>query len=312
MSAKLRMTSAMLLFGTIGLFVRGIPLASSTLAMVRGVLGAAFLLLVMGLQRRRLDLKAIRRNLPLLLLAGTANGINWILLFESYRYTSVAVATLCYYLAPVFVVFLSPLLLKERLTPLRALCALAALAGMGLLSGTPESLGEQGGLGILLALGAAALYASVVLMNKFLREISAYDITVVQLATAAVVLLPYVLLIGESAAGLTAGEILLVLTVGIVHTGVSYWLYFGAVGRLEGQTIALLSYLDPVVAVLLSVFLLREPMGPWGALGAALILGSTLLGELSAGRGKGKSRNGEREEDSPATHPKKYAEFHEK
>ena len=281
MGAKLRMTAAMLVFGTIGPFVRQIPLGSGTLAMVRGVLGAGFLLAVAALGRQRLDWAAIRRNLPLLVLAGAANGVNWILRFESYRYVSVATATLCYYLAPVFVVFLSPLVLKERLSRRQVLCAGAALLGMWLLTGTAGG-GARAALGVLLAVGAAALYACVVLLNKSLREMPARDCTVVQLCAAAAALVPYVLLTERDAAALTAAQMILVLTVGIVHTGVSYWLYFGAVPRLEGQTIAVLSYLDPVVAVLLSVFLLGEPMTAWGAAGAVLLLGATLWGELGA------------------------------
>ena len=280
--AKLRLASAMALFGTIGLFVRSVPLPASVLAMARGLIGTAFLVLAAILGRRRWDWGTIRKNLLLLVLSGAAIGFNWILLFASYRYTTVAVATLCYYLAPVFVILLSPLVLRERLTAGKLGCVAAALVGMALVSGVSGDTGGGGQFtGILLATGAAALYASVMLMNKFLKGLDPGDSTTFQLGAAALVLLPYVLLtedLGRIALSPTA--LGLTLVVGVVHTGLAYRLYFSALPQLDGQTLALYSYIDPALAVVLSALVLGEPLGFSGVLGAALILGSTLAGEL--------------------------------
>lgn len=282
--ATLSVLTAMTLFGTIGVFVRNIPLPSGVIALVRAGIGTLFLLTVMAARRQRPRLAAIRKNLLWLCLSGGAIGVNWILLFEAYRYTTVATATLCYYLAPVFVILLSPLLLKEKLTGKKLLCALLALCGMVLVSGvlhTNVSAGQQ--KGVLLGVGAAAMYAGVILLNKQLRDISAYERTVVQLGVATVVLLPYVLLTGWGEPALvTPLSWGCLLVVGVVHTGWAYALYFGALGRLPAQTAALLSYVDPVVAVLLSALLLGEPMDGLSILGALLVLGATLWGELPA------------------------------
>ena len=269
----------MLIFGTIGIFRRWIPLPSGLLAMLRGLIGALALLPVAGRRgafRRKPDGKA----LPLLILSGAMMGFNWILLFEAYRFTSVAVATLCYYMAPVFVLLASPLLLKERLTRRKALCAALALLGMALVSGVDAGAGAGGFRGPLLALGAAMLYASVVLLNKGLSGIDPWLRTLTQLSTAGVVLLPYVLAAEDlSALTITAGTALLTLLVGAVHTGLAYALYFGSIEYISAQTAALFSYIDPIAAVLLSALILREPLGVREALGALLILGATMVGE---------------------------------
>ena len=286
--AKLRLIFAMAAFGTIGIFVRLIPLPSSVIALVRGALGALFLLAVSYGQKKPPDRKAIAKNLRYLLPSGIIMGFNWVLLFEAYRYTTVAIATLCYYFSPVIILLLSPLMLKEKLTRTKVCCIIAALAGMVLVSNVLQGTdGTSSYTGILLGLGAAVLYALIVLMNKRLQGISSRDSTMTQLGISAVVMLIYSLLTVDFSTltyppvgwGLVLGFGSL-LVVAIFHTGFCYNLYFGAIAVLPAQTSALFSYIDPVVAVLLSTFVLHEPMTLLNAVGAALILGATLLGEI--------------------------------
>ncbi|MBQ1241956.1 MAG: EamA family transporter [Oscillospiraceae bacterium] len=278
-SAKLQMLFSMALFGTIGLFVRAIPLPSSAVAMIRGFVGAAFLLVFTLARGKKISLAAIRENLLLLCVSGAAIGVNWILLFEAYRYTSVATATICYYLAPVFLVLSAPLTLGEKLTAKKIVCVVLALAGTAFLSGGADGASLRG---IACGCGAAVFYASVMTLNKKMRDITAADRTLVQLFAAGLCLLPYVLAtenVGEWS--LTALQLALLAFVGIVHTGYTYALYFGAVAQLPTQTVALYSYIDPLVAVLLSALVLREPFTVQSAVGAALVLGSTLWNELN-------------------------------
>ena len=288
MNATFKLTLSMVIFGTIGIFRRYIPLPSSLVAMTRGLTGMLFLLLVMVLRKRGMNRTAVRRKLGLLCLSGAAIGVNWILLFEAYNYTSVATATLCYYLAPMFVILASPLVVGERLTAKKLICVLTALLGMVFVSGVLESGGGSSDLkGVLLGLGAAVLYASVVLMNKQLGDVPAYDRTIVQLGSSAAVLLPYVLLTEDMGAlTFTPGTIVLLLVVGIVHTGIAYALYFGSLMQLKSQTAAILSYIDPVVAVLLSALVLREHMSLLSGLGAVLVLGAAVVSELPSRRKK--------------------------
>ena len=229
----------------------------------------------------------LKNNLHWLLLSGVALGFNWILLFESYRYTSVAVGTLCYYLAPILVILVSPVVLKEKLTAKKVLCVAAALLGMVCLSGVLQTGMPQGAemKGILFGLAAAVFYACIVMMNKQINGISGTEKTVLQLGISALVLLPYCLLtVDGTAVSFDGKTVLLLAVVAIVHTGLAYALYFDALGKIPGQTAAILSYIDPVVAVLASVLLLREPMLPAEAAGAVLILGAAVVSEAQLPR----------------------------
>lgn len=277
---KLKLITSMCIFGTIGIFVRHIPLPSSVIAFVRGLVGMLFLLAVVLVKKSPISVKDIKKNLIWLILSGAFLGMNWILLFEAYRFTSVATATLCYYLAPIIVILVSPFLLKEKLTFRKILCTAVALVGMIFVSGVlqngvPEITELKG---ILFGLGAAILYAGIMLINKKIQGISAYDKTIVQLGISAIVILPYCLWAEEITALPFSGKVLFMLIlVGVLHTGITYFLYFGAMGQLDAQTVAIISYIDPVVAVLISIFVLREGMDIGGIVGAVLILGAALL-----------------------------------
>jgi len=283
-TARLSIIISMLIFGTIGIFVRHVSMPSSVIALVRGVVGTLFLLIFSHLRKTPVDWVGVRKSLGLLILSGACIGFNWILLFEAYRYTTVATATLCYYLAPVFVILASPFLFRETLTVRKGICVAAALVGMVFVSGVAETGFSGSGelLGILFGVGAAVLYASVVLMNKRLTGVPAFDRTIVQLGAAALALLPYVLVTEWGTAMDWSGPVIpLLLVMGIVHTGFAYALYFGGIKDLPAQTSALLSYIDPVSAIILSAVFLGETLTASGVIGAVLVLGATLLSELS-------------------------------
>lgn len=281
--AFIKLVSSMLIFGSIGLLVHYIPLPSSIVALIRASVGVIFLLFVLLIKRVRLSFDAIKQNFVYLLLSGIAIGFNWILLFESYRYTSVAVSTLCYYMAPLIVTLLSPLVLKEKLSVKCILCVMAALAGLALISGVfSNDIIHSGEMtGIALGFGAAILYAAVILLNKKMRCIGAMDRTVCQLLISSVVLLPYNLLTCDVSSLVVTSSVWFLLAVaGIIHTGLAYYLYFGSMEHLSGQSIALASYIDPVIAVIISITILREPFDIYTIIGAVAILGAALISEF--------------------------------
>ncbi|MBQ3151267.1 MAG: DMT family transporter [Clostridia bacterium] len=286
---KLNLILSMLIFGTIGLVVRNIPLPSSFIAFARGAIGSVVLVLFFVIRRRKLSLSAIRQNIAPLLISGVVLGLNWISLFEAYRYTTVATATLCYYMAPVFVMIVSPLFLHEKPESHRVICVLVSLVGMVLVSGITDfrnfDISEL--RGVLLGLLAASLYCCIVICNKKLTNIGSEDTTVIQLAVSAVTMLIYVLITEDVTAFVfTKSSVLWLLTAGIVHTGVAYLLYFASVNKLKAQTTAVYSYIDPLVAVAVSVLILKEGMTLLSVVGALLILGSTLFSELFSAKKK--------------------------
>lgn len=277
------MIISMTIFGTIGIFVNYIDVPSSIIAVCRGFTGALFLFLFMLLTGKKISFSDIARNFLQLVVTGCLIGINWILLFESYKYIGVANGTLCYYLEPVILVIAAAIIYREKISPVKAVCIAIALAGMVFVSGVFPPSGEAmlNWVGIALGLGAAFFYASVVLLNRSVKDIDSYDMTMVQLFFAALVSLPYVLVTEDiTAISFDAKTVILLLVVGIIHTGFAYALYFGAVRELESQSVAVMSYIDPMVAIVLSMTLLGENMTIWGMLGAVMILGSTLVSEL--------------------------------
>jgi len=284
-NAKFRLMTAMFIFGTIGIFVRNIPLPSSVIALARGVIGTLFLIIFTKIRKIKISYTEIKNNLSILCLSGMLIGIHWIFLFEAYRNTTVAVATLCYYLAPVFVIIASPFVLKEKLTFKQAVCIGVALIGMIFVSGIFEKGGTENLQlkGIFFGIGAAIIYAVVILMNKHLKKISSYTMTIMQLGIAAAVLAPYTLLT-QNTGSLTFNFTTLILLgiIGIINTGITYTLYFSAIQELKAHTIAIFSYIDPIVAILLSTLILREKPDVFTVIGGIMILGSTLISELSS------------------------------
>ena len=282
-SSALKFIASMLIFGTIGLFRRHIPFSSGLLAFARGALGGLFLICFLRVKGERIRHGLTRKQLVLLMLGGAAMGINWILLFEAYNYTSVAVATLCYYMQPTIVLLLSPLVFRERITPLKACCAAAALFGMVLVSGVLEGALTEGSQlrGILFGLGAALFYSTVVILNKKAGPANAYEKTVIELFSAAAVMVPYMLLSRDAFSGTySAPSLLLLLLVGLIHTGIAYVLFFGSMDGLSAQTVAIFSYIDPASALLFSAVLLHEPLTVSGWIGAVLILCAAAACEL--------------------------------
>ena len=281
-SAKLLMATAMAAFGTLAPFVRRIQVSSGELALYRAVMAAALVGCFLLITKQKLSIRHIKKELLLLLLSGAAMGINWIFLFEAYKYTTVSVATLSYYFAPVMVMAICPLLFKEKPTIRQLICFVMSTVGLVLITGTAGG-GKQDLLGIAFGLSAAVFYATVMLLNKFIKGVTGLQRTFVQFLAAIIVLIPYVLFTG----GVTLDALDPIgwgalLVVGLLHTGVTYCMYFSALKDLPGQKVAILSYIDPLVAVLVSITWLEEKISVFQIVGGLLILGFTLWSEWPA------------------------------
>lgn len=271
---------AMVIVGTIGIFRRNIALSSAALAFSRGILGSMSLGAFVKVRGQKIFHGMERKKLFLLILNGAIIGVNWIFLFEAYRFTTVAVATLCYYLQPTLLILVSPIFFKEKLTGKKLFYALIAFLGMVLVSGVLGG-GDTGSLkGVAFGLAAAVLYTMAVVINKITLGVDPYEKTIIQLASAGIVLIPYILMTEDiSAVQLDTITIILVLIVGIIHTGLVYFFYFGSMEHMSAQAVAVFSYIDPVVAVIASWAFLGEPLTVPVIIGAVLIIGSAFLSE---------------------------------
>ena len=281
-NSRLMLIASMTIFGTLGIFVRNIPVSSGELALYRAVLAALLIIAFLLLTKQRIPFSKIKKQVPLLLASGIAMGFNWIFLFEAYKYTTVSIATLSYYFAPVIVTVVCPVIFKEKLTGKQIVCFVMSTSGLVLITGIGNVSGGNEFVGILFGLGAAVLYATVILLNKFIKDVEALHRTFLQFLSAIVILIPYVLMTsGVTLEKLNVSGWINLLIVGLIHTGVTYCMYFSSLKELPGQKTALLSYIDPLVAVLISVMVLGETMTLWQVIGGILILGFTLWNEIS-------------------------------
>ena len=285
MNPKLELSIAMAVFGTLGLFVRNISVSSGELALYRAILAVLLVGAYLAATGQKIPFREIKKEIPLLLLSGIAMGFNWILLFEAYKYTTISVATLSYYFAPVIVTAVCPILFKEKMTAKQWICFAMSTLGIVLITGIGDtSSGSNNLLGIAFGLGAACLYAAVVLFNKSIKGVEGLHRTFLQFIAAILVLIPYVGLTGGvTLSTMHATGWICLLIVGFVHTGITYCLYFSSLKELPGQEAAILSYIDPLVAVLVSVLILGEHMTGTQVVGGILILGFTLWNEISPG-----------------------------
>lgn len=273
-TARLEMVASMVIFGTLAPFVRRITLPSAELALYRAMMAAALVGCYLLWKRQPLPWRGLGKELALLLASGAAMAVNWILLFQAYRYTTVSVATLSYYFAPVIVTAVCPVLFHETLTRRQLFCFVMSTLGLVLIVGTGGFGGGSDLVGILFGLGAAVFYATVILLNKCIRQVTGLHRTFLQFLAAIAVLIPYVACTGGSHLsaldGLGWGCLLIV---GLVHTGITYCLYFSSLKELPGQTAAILSYIDPLVAVIVSVLVLGEGITAAQVIGGAMVLG---------------------------------------
>ncbi len=282
MSPRFMLITSMAIFGTLGPFVRNIAVSSGELALYRAILAALLITGFLLITKQKILFSSIKKEIPLLLASGMAMGINWILLFEAYKYTTVSLATLSYYFAPVIVTLVCPILFRERLTMKQIICFIMSTLGLILIIGIGDTGGGNDLLGILFGLGAAVFYATVILLNKFIKNVEGIPRTFLQFLAAIIILVPYVL----STSGITLGSLdnigwINLLIVGLFHTGITYCMYFSSLKELPGQKAAILSYIDPLVAVLISVAILGEAMTLWQVVGGMLILGFTLWNEIT-------------------------------
>lgn len=290
MSGVVKIIVAMCIWGSLGVFVKNISLQPFEIAFLRAVIASVIVGIVFFIKNNKnkeLEKekeKYHKKSFLILILSGVLIGFNWVFLFQSYKYTTVSNATLSYYFAPVLVVFLSPIILKEKLTPKVGISVILAMIGLFLIVNSQSgiSVGNFNHFkGISIALVAACLYATVVMLNKYIQDIDDYERTFIQLFSAAIVLLPFIIY-RHNLVIKDLKSLIFILILGIVHTGLAYCLYFSSIKEIKTQTTALLSYIDPVSAIFFSVIFLSEPLSIMQIVGGIIILASAFMGDKTS------------------------------
>lgn len=277
--SKISYITAMLIFGSIGLFVKFINMPSAQVVFARTIIGSIFLIFMLFIKGKTMNGAAILKNLPILTLLGITLASSWLLLFEAFKYTTVGIATVLYYLAPVIVFILSPILFKEKLTIKKIIGITSAILGMIIINFSPIS-GLEPKRGMICAIVSAFLYATLIILNKQLKNINGVDTTISQLVIAALVILAYLLFTNGFPTKIPTGtELFMLVLVGVVHTGLACYLFISNLCNLSAQNAAILSYIDPVSAIIFSSIFLSEKLNFVQIVGVILILGGTFIGQ---------------------------------
>ncbi len=275
----IKFITSMVIWGANGLLVANIALSSAEIVLLRTFLGALFLVAVV-LFKRSFSFSDLKADILPASIGGTALGLNWVLLFEAYRTAGVSLSTLTYYCGPILVLALSPILFKEKLTWSKIIAVIAVAIGMLCITGNVE-LGSEVSKGLVYGGGAALLYAVIIVTSKKVKHLSGLNCAVYELVLSFFVVLLYVVLSGIKVPVIPAkSDIVYVLIIGFVNTGLAYYLYFSSLQKLPGQTVALICYIDPLTALFVSAVFLNELLLPVQIIGAVLILGGAILGEL--------------------------------
>lgn len=278
MNGKMKIVIAMLIYGSIGVFVRNIDLSAIEIAFLRACIGSLFLIVVSLFLKKSLEFQLDKKGKIIFFISGAALGINWFFLFRAFEYTSVSNAILIYYLAPTIVILMSPLVLGEKLTVHKCLCMIVAIIGLSMIvlnNFNMEVSSQKHLIGIGFALLAAVFYAGVILTNKRIPNTDGLETTTIQLIASVIILFP-ILITNISFQGVSIqwNSVWLIIILGVLHTGIAYLLYFSSMKVLDGQTVAIYCYIDPISAMLFAGIFLGEKMNIIQITGGIFILGA--------------------------------------
>ncbi len=269
-----------MLWGSIAVFIDGIPISSTQVAFYRTVLGSLSLIMIYLFSKNKMDIKAVKKNILKLVLAGGCIGANWIALFEGYRLASVSVVTVVYYLSPIIVMAVSPYLFKEKLTFEKVLGMSTAFLGLIAVSFS-AGVGEVSVSGIISAFIGAILYAIACILNKTINGISGFNVAMIELVMGAVLVFIYTFMINGETLNYPGDRYMInLIIIGVVHTGVAYGVYMSAIQKVSMQTIAILSFAEPIFAIIFSAVILKEVMTFWQIIGAVCVIGGAMFAEL--------------------------------
>lgn len=296
--AKIMLIVAMSLFGTVGIFVKQVDLPPQEIVFYRVTFGLIALLLFFAVTRRRFDFSFLNKsddagtpydpvkNRIFILIGGISLAGGWLFLFNSYNYTTVAIGTLVNYIEPCIIMVAGVIIFREKVTKLRVLFFSLSTLGLVLvvLGGGSGGVSPNIFLGVASGLTSAVFYAANVIAIKQVKGGGGFETTIGQLAVAFVVLLIYnSFTCGIDITGLPAKQIICLVIIGMFHTGIVYSAYITSLPYVKAQEIAVVSYLDPFFSVLSSAFILSEPINLTEWIGAAMVIGFMVLGELKGG-----------------------------
>ena len=278
-TSYLKYIFALLLFGSNGIVASLIHLSSYEIVLLRTLIGSLLLIAIFFIAREKLTFYKYKTQSIFLAVSGIAMGTSWIFLYEAYDEIGVSLASLAYYCGPVIVMILSPFLFGEKLTRIKVCSFLVVLVGIFLVNGTAFENGVSV-WGLACGLLSAVCYSLMVMFNKKAKDITGLENSMLQLFVAFLTVAIFVGIKQGYRMEIDTQSIIPILVLGLLNTGIGCYFYFSSIGKLPVQTVAICGYLEPLSAVLFSVIFLKETMLPIQIIGAVLIIGGAILGEI--------------------------------
>ena len=278
-ASYLKYIFALLLFGSNGIVASLIRLSSYEIVLLRTLIGSLLLIAIFFIAREKLTFYKYKTQSIFLAISGIAMGTSWIFLYEAYDEIGVSLASLAYYCGPVIVMVMSPFLFGEKLTKLKVCSFLVVLVGIFLVNGTAFDNGVSV-WGLACGLLSAICYSLMVMFNKKANDITGLENSMLQLFVAFLTVAIFVGIKQGYRMEIDTQSIIPILVLGLLNTGIGCYFYFSSIGKLPVQTVAICGYLEPLSAVVFSVIFLKETMLPIQIIGAVLIIGGAILGEI--------------------------------
>ncbi|KMY54246.1 membrane protein [Bacillus sp. FJAT-27231] len=291
-SAYFKYVVALLLFGSNGVVASYILLNSYEIVYLRTLIGSIFLIFVFALSKQKAQFWKNKSHFLYLVISSVAMGASWIFLFEAYTQIGVSIATLAYYCGPVIVMILSPLIFKEKMTSAKLLGFFAVIIGMLCVNGQAFTQGRIS-LGLIFGILSAIMYVIMVVFNKKAVSITGLENATCQLVISFITVVIFMGLKQGLSVNMMEGNLLPILILGVINTGIGCYFYFSSIGQLPVQSVSILGYLEPLSALIFSAAILGEKLSLVQIAGAVLILGGAAYGELFRSGNKLKEAKGE-------------------
>jgi len=279
------------LWGTMGLFVRhlnNVGLQSMEISALRNILAAALLFPGTAIRNRQL-LKIRARNLWPLICSGIFSIVFFnFCYFSTIARMSLSAAAILLYTAPIFVMLLSLLLFRERLTLRKILALILAFSGCCLVSGVLSAAQSLTLGGILLGLGSGFGYALYSIFSRFslnqgLHSITITDYTFLFAALGSACLADFSA-IGSAFASHGLPLLGFLILYCIVTTVLPYLLYTAGLSAVENGPASVLASVEPVMATLLGLLVFGETPTVSAVAGMVLVLSALVLLSLGSSR----------------------------
>ena len=277
--AYIKYIAALILFGFNGIVAHHISLTSYEIVFFRTMIGSFLLMIIFFLNKGKCYFIQYKKQFFFLVVSGVAMGVSWMFLYEAYRQVGISIASLAYYCGPVIVMVLSPVIFRERLTYTKIIGFLAVLVGVFLVNGQVVDNGTHV-RGLFFGSMSAIMYAIMVIFNKKAKDITGLEKSMLQLFISFLTVSIFIAYKQALVIRIPATDVIPILVLGLLNTGLGCYLYFSSIGDLPVQTVALCGYLEPLSAVVFSVIILKENLLIVQVVGATLIIGGAFFGEL--------------------------------